>query len=72
MNVWRDERRVKAEGARREIALWGRKELRGWKKFLLLARTAKPMDEKCMGHRSGTQLFAWLRGLELKSTGSLT
>ncbi len=41
-------------------------------KFLLIACTVKLGYEKCMGHQSGTQLFAWLKGLKQCVQASLT
>lgn len=40
--------------------------------FLLIAQTVKLGYEKCMEHQSGTQLFAWLRGLKQRMQPSLT
>lgn len=45
---------------------------KGKKLFLLVAHSVKPQYEKCMGHQSGTQLFAWLRGLKQCVQASLT
>lgn len=45
---------------------------RGGGNFLLIAQTVKLGYEKCMEHQSGTQLFAWLRGLKQRMQPSLT
>lgn len=44
----------------------------GRETFYSLLRQSSPAYEKCMEQQSGTQLFAWLRGLERRMQPSST